>query len=396
MSWRQGDEPALLVRAAEKDEARDTRLSVNAACFMRRQHKCGKVFGASKSCFVACPTEDELEPLLALVAAKLSGHGIEAVIAVKERAYGQEIVCTKICGRIIESRFCIAILDDSLRDGHKVPNPNVYYEYGLMTALRKHVIPLQREDLDLAFNIRSQDTIKYGPGNMAEELERAIRDAIAQTQPGEADASSDDGVRLTARTIRSRLELAGYRLADRTDAVSEVTAETLFAGFFGRKMKPSYLLLAKLDSAGEAQMYADDLAVVLYRMRTLRSETQDELDSIPDRLIKVHRGRSGASVSRLSDLDDEEARLEERRRILFRRRAWLEHVAIGYVASDDLDGTVLRKITADALSGSTWLSSALGAAGVLVIDDHEIPLGPGILSDASSSDVGIEDLDLRL
>jgi len=145
-------------------------LSVNEKCFIRKQHKCGKVFGASKSCFIACPTQDELEPILGLMSEKLTKAGIEPIIAVKERAYGQDIFCTKICGKIIESRFCIVILDDVIVDGKNIPNPNVYYEYGLMASLRKHIIPLQKEGLFLAFNIQSYDTIKYNPKNVGVEL----------------------------------------------------------------------------------------------------------------------------------------------------------------------------------------------------------------------------------
>lgn len=145
-------------------------FGVNEICFIRKEHECGKALGASKSCFVACPTDENLEPVLELISEKLTKVGVEPIIAIKERAYGQDIFCTKICGRIIESRFCIVILDDTPSNGAPVPNPNVYYEYGLMTSLRKHIIPLQRENLKLAFNIQSYDTIKYGPKNIAAEL----------------------------------------------------------------------------------------------------------------------------------------------------------------------------------------------------------------------------------
>jgi hypothetical protein len=154
---------------------------INEWCFIRKEHKCGKMFGPSKSCFIACPTNDDLEPILGLMSEKLSKAGIEPIIAVKERAYGQDIFCTKICGKIIESRFCIVILDDSIKNGTNIPNPNVYYEYGLMTALRKHIIPLQKEDLELAFNIQSYDTTKYNNKNINLELDSAIRDAIRLT-----------------------------------------------------------------------------------------------------------------------------------------------------------------------------------------------------------------------
>ena len=117
-----------------------------------------------------------------LFSEKLAKVGIETIIAVKERAYGQDIFCTKICGKIIESKFCVTILDDSIVGGKNIPNPNVYYEYGLMTSLGKHIIPLQKEDLKLAFNIQSYDTIKYNFRNIGTELDRAIKDAIRITE----------------------------------------------------------------------------------------------------------------------------------------------------------------------------------------------------------------------
>ncbi len=136
-------------------------LQVNENCFIRKEHKCGKMYSASKSCFIACSDEDELQPILELISEKLSKVGVESTIAVNERAYGQDIFCTKICGKIVESKFCIVILDDFQENGKNIPNPNVYYEYGIMTSLEKHIIPLQKENLKLAFNIQSHDTIKY-------------------------------------------------------------------------------------------------------------------------------------------------------------------------------------------------------------------------------------------
>ena len=102
----------------------------------------------------------EIKIMTDLITEKLTKIGIEPIIAIEQRAYGQDIFCIKICGKIIESQFCIVILDDTVEqiNGANVliPNPNVYYEYGLMTALGKHVIPLQKDGQDLAFNIQTR------------------------------------------------------------------------------------------------------------------------------------------------------------------------------------------------------------------------------------------------
>ena len=59
---------------------------INERCFIRKEHECGKMFGPSKSCFIACPTDDDLEAILGLMSEKLSKVGIEPIVAVKERA----------------------------------------------------------------------------------------------------------------------------------------------------------------------------------------------------------------------------------------------------------------------------------------------------------------------
>ncbi len=214
-------------------------LSFNEQCFIRKDHKCEKLFGASKSCFIACPTDDDLEPILGLMSEKLSKVGVEPIIAVKERAYGQDIFCTKICGKIIESRFCIVVLDDTMDDGKNIPNPNVYYEYGLMTSLRKHIIPLQKEDLGLAFNIQSYDTIKYSAKNITVELDRAIKDALRIT---EAKEQVDKKTSLPEKTLLRKLELAGLDLRDSDWVLHEAIGDTNFKGF-GQYDKLFYVYL---------------------------------------------------------------------------------------------------------------------------------------------------------
>ncbi|MCD4768881.1 MAG: hypothetical protein K8R35_01775, partial [Bacteroidales bacterium] len=69
--------------------------------------------------------------------------------------------CTKICSKIISSQFCIVIINDDLKDDTKIPNANVHMEYGLMLGFHKYVIPFQREEEDLAFNVSGLDTVKY-------------------------------------------------------------------------------------------------------------------------------------------------------------------------------------------------------------------------------------------
>ena len=255
---------------------------LNEQCFIRKDHKCGKIFGASKSCFIACPGNDELEPILGLMSEKLTKVGIEPIVAVKERAYGQDIFCTKICGKIIESRFCIVILDDTIAKDVNIPNPNVYYEYGLMTSLKKHIIPLQKEDLDLAFNIRSHDTIKYNSKNITSELDRAIKDAIKITEKKEKD---ERGIALPEKTLFRKLEMAGFKQRgdDNDWFLYDVIEDTNFKGF-GQYDKHFYLYLGKIDDTSEFQDYLEDLGVVLYRTEKKVTEMEEKLPYFMNRI----------------------------------------------------------------------------------------------------------------
>lgn len=258
------------------DESKSKQLKINEQCFIRKGHKCGKMFGASKSCFIACPSDDGIEMTLELISEKLSKAGIEAIIAVNERAYGQDIFCTKICGKIIESRFCLVLLDDSIIKNKNIPNPNVYYEYGLMTALQKHIIPLQKDDLKLAFNIQSYDTIKYKSQNIGIELDRAIKDAIKIT---EAKNILDKKQILSNKSLLRKFELANFKIKNESWFLSNLIDDTDFKGF-GHHKHGFYLYLGKLDEQKEFQTYLDDLNIVLYRTEEQYKELNHEMEKI--------------------------------------------------------------------------------------------------------------------
>jgi hypothetical protein len=105
----------------------------------------------------------------------------------------QEIVCSKICKNIIGCTFCIVILTDvSPRNHHyeqsidstvdirKEPNANVYFEYGIMTALNKDIIPIQKSGQKLKFDIQNLDIIFYDEINQdkVEQFKGLIKDGI--------------------------------------------------------------------------------------------------------------------------------------------------------------------------------------------------------------------------
>lgn len=256
-------------------------------CFVRKDHSCGKFLGASKSCFVACPSEEEVETILALIIEKLTKIGIEPVIAIKERAYGQDIFCTKICGKIIESQFCLVILDDTIEliNGRKVsiPNPNVYYEYGLMTALGKHVIPLQKEGQELAFNIQTHDTIKYTPRNLSAELDRALKDAAKITEEARAGYQREElmSLRLFIRSI----EINGYQKKDYSWFLHDDISDTVFTGFEHPERRES-LFFSLANDKDLLRSCLTDMQVIIKRLESDHDELIKQVNSL-DKEIKA-------------------------------------------------------------------------------------------------------------
>lgn len=351
---------------------------LNEQCFIRKDHKCGKIFGASKSCFIACPKNDELEVILELMSEKLTKVGIEPIIAVKERVYGQDIFCTKICGRIIESRFCVVILDDNIVNGTNIPNPNVYYEYGLMTSLKKHIIPLQKEDLDLAFNIQSYDTIKYKNETIGSELDRAIKDAIRITEKKEKE---DKGVALPEKTLLRKLEMVGFNQRDDEWFLYNVIEDTNFKGFGqdNKDDKPFYLYLGKIDNTTEFQDYLSDLGIVIYRTEHKAKGLQEELSSLKERLkdaeIDKYVERKENEISRLILSPEREIiKIESDIKDITNKLFRMSTMFVGFIINPQLDtGEFLHKAE-ELIQGYDRYKLILNSEDSILFDDISVEL----------------------
>lgn len=172
-------------------------IKLNDRCLVRHQD-CKRIFGGSRTCFVACPNSDEVALELEIIRQKLRAANIEPYIAVDQRDFQKDIFCEKICTKIIESLFCIVILNDVTHPSENIrkPNANVYYEYGLMTAFRKRIIPIQTAGHSLAFNIQSLDTLKYTQKDFPSQIEEAIRMTLLDldSQPEEKEKASQDNI----------------------------------------------------------------------------------------------------------------------------------------------------------------------------------------------------------
>jgi hypothetical protein len=93
--------------------------------------------------------------------------------------------CTKICSKIITSQFCIIILNHDRTRGSLIPNANVNMEYGLMLGFNKYILPFQRREHSLSFNVQGLDTIKYDDDDFERKAHAAISLAIEKTSPSE-------------------------------------------------------------------------------------------------------------------------------------------------------------------------------------------------------------------
>lgn len=272
------------------ETAQQTQFREIAKCFVRKDHTCEKFLGASKSCFVACPSSDEVNIMLDLITEKLTKIGVEPVIAIKERAYGQDIFCTKICGKIIESQFCLVILDDTIEpingSSVNIPNPNVYYEYGLMTALGKYVIPLQKDGQKLAFNIQTHDTIKYTPRNLSAELDRAFKDAAKITQEDRSGYEYADAI--SERVFRRSIEINGYVKKDYRWFLADDIDDTVFTGY-GHSERREYLFFTVANNREFLRACLTDTQVITKRLESRYDELEAEIKSLSTEIEQLNK-----------------------------------------------------------------------------------------------------------
>jgi hypothetical protein len=368
MAWERGYFP-LGFRGLRYEEP-VTPFSISEQCFIRKEHQCGKIFGASKSCFIACPNNDDLQPILALMSEKLTKVGIEPIIAVMERAYGQDIFCTKICGKIIESRFCIVILDDTIGKDQNIPNPNVYYEYGLMTSLRKHIIPLQKDDLKLAFNIQSYDTIKYNARNISLELDRAFKDAIRITETGDKKEQKDSHGALPSKTLLRKLELSGFEPKDDNWILNSAIDDTDFKGF-GQHTKGFYAYIGKIDENKEFQTYLEDTGVVLYRTDKKYEEIEKKLSLLITRKKELEI-REKDVVLKHRIIPYEMKQLNSEIEELQSRMALMNKIYVGYIVNPQLDSTEFAKKAEHILNQYKKYDLAISSENEIAFGDIKI------------------------
>ncbi|MBU2431564.1 MAG: hypothetical protein KKH99_12795, partial [Proteobacteria bacterium] len=153
--------------------------------------RCDFVFSSTRSCFIAYGFEEStLE--MTILRKLLEERGILPIEAGGSLAPAQSAFCAKICSKIITAQFCIALLNNDVKDGVEFPNANVNMEYGLMLGFNKYVIPFQKESQRLPFNVAGLDTIKYNTRNFESAAIKAIEQAINATNQEEVPKDTSD------------------------------------------------------------------------------------------------------------------------------------------------------------------------------------------------------------
>jgi hypothetical protein len=178
-------------------------------CFIRAggEFPCNKALHSNKKIAFMISSSDiefieEIEYIKKYLQRK---YDIKGYFASDDPISDQEILCQRICSKIIESRFCIVILNppkhrsfikkfdeqfnnldntmhEFIEDNSRIPNPNVYWEYGIAKALNKKCIVFCREDLEPAWDVDKISHIKYTKTDLSEKFDFAIDACVKATK----------------------------------------------------------------------------------------------------------------------------------------------------------------------------------------------------------------------
>jgi hypothetical protein len=258
----------------------DKRIRRNEQCVIGLP-RCDFVFSSTRSAFIGYGFEESsLE--MNILKHLLSQKGIEPMEAGGTLAPGQNAFCAKICSKIITSQFCIILLNNDVRDGVEIPNANVNMEYGLMLGFNKYVIPFQRAEQKLPFNVAGLDTVKYTNQDFESKAALAIDTAIAATTQHDVPPITPDQL------------LEGFLLANRMLVVPLNTDGERQIFQLGQPL--GFNLLMTFD--GLQYVYfgiftALRQEAVLWRLKTLQDIISSRVGSIEKR-IEMGFGRPDA------------------------------------------------------------------------------------------------------
>lgn len=148
--------------------------------------------------FIAGSASDEFKNDIRVLMEVLLQSGYKGYFATEEALPNRDIWCSKICSKIIFSKFCLVLLnspmhkkminfppEDELREKWKdipqyeeilYPSPNLYFEYGLMVGLGKIIFPFLKRGIERPpFDIQN---LELGLYNNLDELKSKLTDYL--------------------------------------------------------------------------------------------------------------------------------------------------------------------------------------------------------------------------
>jgi hypothetical protein len=269
----------------------DNRLRKNEICIVGLP-SCNYVFSSSPSCFIAYGfNRSALE--MAVLRASLERRRIEAYEAGGVLAPAQQVFCQKICSKVIQSQFCIVLLNNESVGGVNTTNANVYMEYGLMLGFNKYIIPFQHEEYSLPFNVSGLDTIKYNNSSFPSRADAAIDQAITfTTQKATSPAVSPDvgAYLLLHGAIISPVDTPGDKALYQLGAVCNFNLCIDYSGnnytFFGNfpQLSPSVIewrikkLIEILDGRFQGSMYRQTIGMITQQQMDVLTQLRQTVE----------------------------------------------------------------------------------------------------------------------
>ena len=223
----------------------DATIRKNEKCFIGLP-SCGYGYESAKMCFVACPSDEKYTLKIEVIKTLVESKQYECHVALRKIDPGNFAFCTKICSKIIQSQFCIVLLDPSISEEDNEtehPNPNVHLEYGMMMSQNKYFIPLQDEKYSLPFNISPLDTIRYTESNFKQKVKGAVDKAIKEISERKVFGQVPPGAE-----IFTFYNLSGHSMSDiRVGHLDFLYKLGSHLGFFLFDNKTEYKYIAPFD-----------------------------------------------------------------------------------------------------------------------------------------------------
>jgi len=205
----------LSPKKKQRMNAMNETIRKNEKCFIGLP-SCGYGYESAKMCFVACPSDEKYTLKIEIIKTLVESKQYECHVALRKIDPGNFAFCTKICSKIIQSQFCIVLLDLSISEEDnktECPNPNVHLEYGMMMSQNKYFIPLQDEKYSLPFNISPLDTIKYTESNFKQKVKNSVDTAIKEISKRKVFGQVPPGAEIFTFYNLSGLSISDVRIS---------------------------------------------------------------------------------------------------------------------------------------------------------------------------------------